>query len=252
MTQYVMKVFEDDEHSEFRVIDRQGDPWFVLSDVCQRLDLVQTAAAARLLDDDEKDVFSMHTLGGTQKVTIINESGLYSLILRSRKDSAKKFRKWITSEVLPSIRKTGSYSGKVPAFIKRANDHWERIAPGYFSVINELAVIVWGRLERAGHIMADKAPDGKQIRPDGSVGGRFAKWLDKNHPKVCKNYKEYEHKTDEWEGPARQYPNSMLALFREYVETIWWPECFEDYIKTRDPKALQFLQKLLPPKKKSA
>lgn len=249
--QYVLKIFETEDHSEFRVIDRQGEPWFVLSDVCKRLDIAQPASAARLLDDDEKDVLSMHTLGGTQNTTIISESGLYSLILRSRKDTAKKFRKWITSEVLPQIRKTGGYGGKTPAFIKRANENWNRVEQGYFSVINELAVIVWGRMEREGHIMADNAPDGKQNRPDVSVGLRFAKWLSEHHPKICGNYKMYRHTTPEWEGDARQYPNAMLGLFREYVDTVWWPLHSKDYLKNRDPAALPYLQRLVPPKRAS-
>ena len=154
--------------------------------------------------------------------------------------------------MLPAIRKTGSYNGKIPAFIKRANENWDKVDQGYFSVINELAVIVWGRMERQGHIMADKSPSGRQNRPDVSVGSRFARWLDENHPSLCANHKTYIHTTPEWEGEARQYPNSMLGLFREYVDTVWWPECFEDYIKTRDPKALTYLQKLLPPKKKAS
>ncbi|GAB5428058.1 MAG: hypothetical protein Devi2KO_15170 [Devosia indica] len=252
MAQFVLQLFEDEDHDQFRVIDKDGEPWFVLADVCQKLDIQQPASAARLLDDDEKDVLSMHTPGGLQNMTVVNESGLYSLVLRSRKESAKKFRKWVTAEVLPAIRKTGGYRGGTPAFIKRANENWNRVDQGYFSVINELAVIVWGRMEREGHIMADRAPDGRQNRPDVSVGLGFAKWLDKHHPSLCGNYKMYSHKTDEWEGDARQYPNSMLGLFREYVETVWWPECFEGYIKARDPKALTYLQRLLPAKKKAS
>ena len=247
MTQYVMNIFEDPEHDEFRVIDRDGEPWFVLSEVCHKLGIGNAAAVAARLDSDEKGIITIDTLGGPQKLAIVNESGLYSFILTSRKAEARAFKKWVTSEVLPSIRKTGRFGGQVPAFIQRANENWDRVDPGYFSVISELAVIVWGRLEREGHIMADRAPNGKQNQPDVSVGGRFAKWLDKHHPTVCTNYREYQHKTPEWEGPARQYPYSMLPLFREYVETVWWPECFEDYIKTRDPKALPYLQKLLPP-----
>jgi hypothetical protein len=153
---------------------------------------------------------------------------------------------------LPVIRKTGGYGSKTPAFIKRANMNWDRLDLGYFSVINELAVIVWGRLERAGHIMSDNAPNGKQNRPDVSVGMGFAKWLGEKHPTLCSNYKTYRHSTPETDCEARQYPNSMLGIFREYVDTIWWPECFEGYVKTRDPKALQYLQKLLPPKKKAS
>ena len=253
MTQYVLKIFEDEKHSKFRVIDRDGEPWFVLSEVCAELDIANVSDAASRLDDDEKDNLGITDVIGRERLTIIiNESGLYSLILRSRKPDAKRFKKWITSNVLPSIRKTGAYGVGVPAFIKRANHNWNRIDQGYFSVINELAVIVWGRMEREGHIMADKAPNGCQNRPDVSVGSRFAKWLDKNHPSVCGNHKSYQHETPEWEGEARQYPNSMLGLFREYVETVWWPECFVDYIKTRDPVALTYLQKLLPPKKKAS
>lgn len=249
--QYVMNIFEDHDHDEFRVIDRDGEPWFVLNEVCKKLGIANPSDAARRLDFDEKSALGItDPHGRTQQTTIINESGLYSLILTSRKPEAKRFKKWITSEVLPSIRKTGSYGGKVPAFIQRANENWSRVDKGYFSVINELAVLVWGRLEREGHIMADNAPDGRQIRPDVSVGGRFAKWLDSEHPTVCTNHKRYHHTTPEAEVEARQYPNSMLPLFREYVEEIWWPEHFPEYIRLRDPAAMQYIDKLLPPAKK--
>jgi prophage antirepressor-like protein len=253
MAQFVLQLFEDNDHDQFRVIDKNGDPWFVLNEVCKKLGLANPGDVASRLDDDEKDAIGISdAIGRSQKMTIINESGLYSAILRSNKPEAKAFKKWITSEVLPAIRKRGGYHGGTPAFIKRANENWNRVDQGYFSVINELAVIVWGRMEREGHIMADRAPDGKQNRPDVSVGLGFAKWLEKHHSTLCGNYRMYMHKTDEWEGEARQYPNSMLGLFREYVDTVWWPDCFEGYIKVRDPKALQYLPKLLPQKKKSA
>lgn len=197
MTQYVLKIFEDEKHSKFRVIDRDGSPWFVLSEVCRELGISNSSDVAARLDEEEKGVAEIDTLGGKQTLRIINESGLYSIILRSTKPEAKKFKKWVTSEVLPAIRKTGSYSGKVPAFIKRANDNWDRIDIGYFSVINELAVIVWGRIERAGHIMADNAPNGKQNRPDVSVGMGFSKWLEENHPTLSGNFKKYRHTTPE-------------------------------------------------------
>ena len=87
----------------------EGEPWFVLSDVCRVLDIKQAHRAAASLDDDEKGRHSMTTLGGVQEMTVINESGLYSLILRSRKPEAKRFKKWVTSEVLPALRRTGAY-----------------------------------------------------------------------------------------------------------------------------------------------
>jgi hypothetical protein len=147
---------------------------------------------------------------------------------------------------LPSIRKTGGYGGKIPAFIRRYNDNWDRVSEGYFSVIGELAVRLWGRLEMAGHIMADRAPDGKQLRPDNSVGCLFADWLAKHHPTLVGNISYCIHKTPEWEGDARQYPRSMLPLYLDFVDNIWMPEYAERYFSDRDPAALPHLPKLLP------
>ena len=86
-----------------------GEPWFVAADVCRALTIADASMAVARLDDEEKGTSSIGTLGGTQEMTTINESGLYSLTLTSRKEEAKRFKKWLTSEVLPSIRKTGKY-----------------------------------------------------------------------------------------------------------------------------------------------
>ena len=99
------------ESSEVRTVQVNGEPWFVLSDVCKVLELSTPARVAERLEKDK--VSQTHTIdrmGREQKTTIINESGLYTVILRSDKPQAKPFRKWVTSEVLPSIRKHGSYS----------------------------------------------------------------------------------------------------------------------------------------------
>lgn len=95
-----------------RAVVKDGEPWFVAKDVCDALEIGNSRQAVSYLDDDEKGVTTNDTLGGTQQVSIINESGLYSLILRSRKPEAKKFKKWVTAEVLPSIRKHGAYATK--------------------------------------------------------------------------------------------------------------------------------------------
>lgn len=96
-----------------RCIMRDGEPWFVAADVCEALGLDETHKMVMRLDDDEKGRNTIPTPGGDQEMTIINESGLYSLILTSRKPEAKKFKKWVTSEVLPAIRKTGRYVAPV-------------------------------------------------------------------------------------------------------------------------------------------
>lgn len=252
MTQFSLRVFEPQSKRPFRIIDRDGQPWFVLSDVCAELEIANSRDAARRLDDDEKDVVTTDTLGGAQSMTIINESGLYSLILSSRKPEAKRFKKWVTAEVLPSIRRTGRYGGpSTPAFIRRYNHNWDRIAHGHFSVITELVIRLWGRLEHAGHILADKAPDGKEIRPDISVGRRFSDWLKKHHPDRCDDYTYYPHWTPAGEFPARQYPRAMLELYLQFVDEVWIPEHAEGYLHDRDPAALPYLQKLLPPRAQS-
>lgn len=96
------------EEREVRVVDRDGAPWWVAKDVCEVLGL-DIASGARGLEDDEKALQIMQTLGGSQEMTIISEAGLYSLILRSRKPEAKRFKRWVTHDVLPAIRATGAY-----------------------------------------------------------------------------------------------------------------------------------------------
>lgn len=95
---------------EIRVIDRNGEPWWIARDVCDVLAIVNVGDAMASLDDDERsNIANPDVARGGRPLAIINESGLYSLILRSRKPEAKAFKKWVTSEVLPSIRHTGSY-----------------------------------------------------------------------------------------------------------------------------------------------
>lgn len=101
--------FEFDGNS-IRETTINNSPWFIASDVCIILEIGNVSQAISRLDDDEKGIITIDTHGGGQKSSIINESGLYSLILTSRMPNAKAFKKWITSEVIPAIRKTGSYS----------------------------------------------------------------------------------------------------------------------------------------------
>ena len=98
------------ESSEVRTVQVNGEPWFVLADVCKVLELSSPHKVAERLDGDEKGRNQIPTLGGVQEMAVVNESGLYTVILRSDKPQANPLRKWVTSEVLPSIRKHGSYS----------------------------------------------------------------------------------------------------------------------------------------------
>ncbi len=107
-----MTVFQNPDFGQVRTVTRDGEPWFVAADVCRALELGNNRQALKRLDDDEKGVISTDTLGGEQKMNIVNEPGLYSLVLGSRKPEARAFKRWITHDVIPAIRKTGSYSVK--------------------------------------------------------------------------------------------------------------------------------------------
>ena len=114
-----LMIFEDALFGQVRTImSASNEPLFCLSDVCRALEMKRFR-----IERLDKDVISNHplqTAGGLQQVTFINEDGLYDIVLDSRKPKAKKFRKWITSEVVPSIRKTGSYSVEQPKELSAA------------------------------------------------------------------------------------------------------------------------------------
>lgn len=119
-----------------RVIMRENQPWFVAKDVCNALGYSNSRdAVATHLDDDEKGVATSDTLRGEQQLSIISESGLYALVLRSRKPEARKFAKWVTSEVLPSIRQNGYYTNQQarPLSDSEARQKSHQVALEYFS-----------------------------------------------------------------------------------------------------------------------
>ncbi|ANN86192.1 putative anti-repressor protein [Enterobacter phage Tyrion] len=107
-------VFKFESSTPVRMFNIDGNPWFAASDVCKALGLTNSRMSLKALDDDEKGVSSTYTVKGSQTVNVINESGLYTLILRCRDAVTPgtipyRFRKWVTGEVLPQIRRTGSY-----------------------------------------------------------------------------------------------------------------------------------------------
>lgn len=128
-----IKVFEY-ESTRVRAAEVGGEPFFVAKDVCVILGIDNHRDAVSRLDEDERGSVVVDTLGGKQAVTAVNESGLYSLILTSRKPEAKAFKKWITSDVLPSIRKTGSYS------VPQTED--QLIAAGYEAAMRKITLLL--------------------------------------------------------------------------------------------------------------
>jgi prophage antirepressor-like protein len=108
-----LSMFKFKENQELRTIEKDGQVWFVAKDVCNALELSNTTEAVRGLDDDEKQQLATNIINtevGGRGTIIINESGFYKLAFKSRKKAAKRFAKWVTSEVLPAIRKNGHYA----------------------------------------------------------------------------------------------------------------------------------------------
>lgn len=105
-----LQIFNNPDFGEIRIVERDGEPWFVGKDVALALGYTDTAQAIRKhVDDEDKGGVDSTTPGGIQKLTIINESGVYSLIFSSKLEKAQQFKRWVTAEVLPAIRKTGGY-----------------------------------------------------------------------------------------------------------------------------------------------
>ena len=121
-----VRIFEKEEFGKVRVVMIEGQPWFVAKDICKSLEIKNSRDVLNRLDDDEKGVVLTDTPGGQQNMSAVNEYGLYNLILGSRKPEAKQFKRWITHEVLPEIRKTGFYSIRKPDSYM-IEDKYERV-----------------------------------------------------------------------------------------------------------------------------
>lgn len=118
------------EEASIRMQMVDGEPWFAAKDLCELLGLDNSRQAVSRLDDDEKGVISSDTLGGKQELTFVSEPGMYALIFQSRKPQARAFRKWVTGEVLPSLRKYGYYVAPGAQLTDEQREELERVMMG--------------------------------------------------------------------------------------------------------------------------
>lgn len=112
-----LQIFKNDTFGQVRILEKDNELWFVAKDVCDCLEIKNTTDALKRLDNDERSRFNLGRQGETN---IVNEYGLYNLVLSSRKPEAKEFKRWITHEVIPAIRKNGSYSIEIPKTLPEA------------------------------------------------------------------------------------------------------------------------------------
>ena len=123
--------------NKVRVVMQNNEPWFVAKDVCEILEIKNPSDSLRRLDSDEKGTVLIDTPGGKQNILSVNEYGLYVLVLGSRKAEAKEFKRWITHEVIPSIRKTGGYVANDDLFIQTYLPHADESTKVMFKVTLE-------------------------------------------------------------------------------------------------------------------
>ena len=129
-----IQIFNNPDFGDIRTVEIDGEAWFVGKDVAEALGYEKPSDAVRKhVDDDDKGISKMETPSGMQNMTIINESGLYALVFGSKLDSAKKFKNWVTSEVLPAIRKNGSYTMPIST-----NDKIMLLAQGHMELQQEV------------------------------------------------------------------------------------------------------------------
>jgi prophage antirepressor-like protein len=246
----IFKFNQGDHFDAVRTVDIDGEIWFVAADVAKTLGYSNGPdAIGRHCKEKGIVKHDILTTRGNQKVTLINEPNVYRLIVKSTLPAAEKFEAWIFEEVIPSIRKHGGYGidrHRTPNFITRYFENAGKIPNGTFSVITELYVRLYAKLEHAGYQIPDKGFHGKEIRPDASVGKCFAAYLRKEFPSVGEEFEMYLHKfPNGLEVEARLYPLELLPIFIRYVEEVWIPEKAEAYFYERDRKALDYLPKLL-------
>lgn len=235
------------EDQAVRVITRDGEPWFVLADVCDVLAISNNRDAATRLDDDEKadvGITDTSSTGVTQQrmVTIINESGLYSLILTSRKPTAKRFKKWVTSEVIPSIRKTGGYMVAAP------EETPEELALRAMTVLQ-------ATVERQKQQLAEAQPKAEAhdriAGADGSLNITEAAKALQVRPKdlttwlSCNRWIYKRHNSQRWIGFQSHTNNGDLV---HKIMTIPYPDGSEKVTEQVriTPKGIAKLAKLMP------
>lgn len=167
-----IQVFNNNDFGELRTIEKDGEIWFVAKDVCDALELTNPTMALGRLEDDERAKFN---LGRQGNANIVNEYGLYSLVLVSRKPEAKSFKRWVTHEVLPSIRKTGQYSNLPQDYLSAlkalvASEEAKQKAEQELAIAQPKANYTDNVLSSEGYMTAT------QIAKD---YGKSAKWLNR-------------------------------------------------------------------------
>lgn len=232
-----LTVFENPEFGAIRTVELDGEPWLVGKDVATALGYKNPQEAIRThVDDEDKGVSEILTPGGKQSVPIINESGLYSLVLSSKLPTARKFRRWVTSEVLPSIRKTGGYTAKpmtsyqqMMAETRRRNAQiqeariYTELAKRYKGTTYEQVLNAHATRSLSGEYLLPLPEAGERLMSAGEVGAK----LGISGNLVGKLANKHGLKTDQygkWMHDKSPYSSKEVPSFRYkecVVDKLW-------------------------------
>ena len=226
-----LTIFESSEFGSIRTVELDGEPWLVGKDVAEALGYTNPQKAIRdHVDEEDRTVNDSFTVNGTP-ITLINESGLYSLVLSSKLPTARKFRRWVTSEVLPSIRKTGGYTAKpMTGYQQMMAEKWERdhalqeariyigMAKRYRGTTYEQVLNAHATKSLSGQFLVPLPQMDERLMSAGEVGAKLG--ISANM--VGRLTKQYNLKTSqygEWFHDKSRYSDKQVPSFR-YKECV--------------------------------
>ena len=238
-----LTVFENPEFGAIRTVELNGEPWLVGKDIAEALGYTNPRKALiDHVDDEDKGVTKCYTPGGDQDMTIINESGLYSLVLSSKLPTARKFRRWVTSEVLPSIRKTGGYTAKpmtsyqqMMAETRRRNAQiqeariYTELAKRYKGTTYEQVLNAHATRSLSGEYLLPLPEAGERLMSAGEVGaklgisGNLVGKLANKHGLKTDQYGKWMHDKSPYsskEVPSFRYKECVVDKLREILAEL--------------------------------
>ena len=237
------------QNNQVRVFMIDGQPWFTAKDVALILEYVKTDKMLQLVDEEDKQTINPQNLdnpkmeetfnSNTFRVSLLNESGLYAVIFGSTKPEAKAFKRWVTSEVLPQIRRTGKFEAQpkienIYAHRVQIASQWD-IPKGYWCVFHEISLLA--------NKVGLEYPVAQYDLIDGSVGIRWAnyrKGFDWTHPTI-KFPILFGDKRDTADITALGYDNKELYYFRDWLERIYTYKCLPQYLSGKYPETFKKL-----------
>ena len=237
-----LTVFENPEFGAIRTVELDGEPWLVGKDVAEALGYTNPQKAVRdHVDEEDRTVNDSFTVNGTP-ITLINESGLYSLVLSSKLPTARKFRRWVTSEVLPSIRKTGGYTAKpmtsyqqMMAETRRRNAQiqeariYTELAKRYKGTTYEQVLNAHATRSLSGEYLLPLPEAGERLMSAGEVGaklgisGNLVGKLANKHGLKTDRYGKWMHDKSPYsskEVPSFRYKECVVDKLREILAEL--------------------------------